>query len=167
MPKRLLMWLYFFGLVLVTVLIIVLKPAQSEAWSSVHEFPVAQCEGFEVWTKADSKWQRTQFFSREDRSLRVTDLLEDWDAIYFNSEAPDVSIRQRATGIGDNLELTVWFVDEQVVRSEEKGNPFRLAIPGVGTLVVTASRGNGSEWNRFDVVPEDDTESALCEALTG
>ena len=151
--------------VVTTVLIVVLKPAQSESWSSVHEFPVSRCDGFEVWTKADSRWRRTQFYSRDDRSLRVTDLLEDWDAVYYNSESPDVSIRHQATGIGDNLELTLWFIDDQVVRFEEIGNPFRLAIPRIGTLVVTVGRGDGSEWNRFDVVPESETGSALCEAL--
>ncbi|MEJ2384469.1 MAG: hypothetical protein P8Y54_08720 [Xanthomonadales bacterium] len=167
MPKRLLMLLYFFGLVLITLLIVVLKPAQSESWSGVHEFPVAQCDDYEIWTRADSKWRRQEFFSRDDNTLRVTNRLEDWDAVYYNSERPEVLIRHRATGIGDNLELTLWSVDGQVVRIEEKGNPFRVAIPDIGSLVLNVSRNEGSEWNRFDAVPEGDTESALCEALAG
>jgi hypothetical protein len=166
-PKRLVTWLYVFGLLLVTLIIIVAKPAQSSAWSSTHDFPVASCVGYEVWSRVDAKWQRRQFYSREDDSLRVRHRLEDWDATYYNRRAPDIQIHHRATGIGDNLELTLWFVDDQVVRSEENGNPFRVAIPDIGTLVLKASRDDDSEWNRFEVVPEGDTESLLCAALAG
>lgn len=166
-PKRLLTWLYLVGVAFIVLLIVLIKPAGSETWSSEHEFRVAGCDGFEAWTKATSRWKRTQFFSREEQSLRVTDLLEDWDAEYYNNAAPDVRIRHRSTGVGDNLELTQWLVDGQVVRTEAKGNPFRVAIPNVGALVLQASDGAGSGWTRFDVLPEGDTAAALCEALSG
>ena len=166
-PKRLLTWLYIVGVAFIVLLVVLIKPAGSDAWSSEHEFLVAHCDGYEVWTKAVSNWKRTQFFSREDQSLRVTDLLEDWDATYYNSAAPDTRIRHLSTGIGDNLELTQWLVDGKVVRTEAKGNPFRVAIPDIGALVLTARDDDGSGWTRFDVVPEGDTAPALCEALSG
>lgn len=165
MPKRLTTLMYIFGLALVTLLIVVMRPAGSRSWSSEHEIPVAQCDGYEVWMKAVTQWQRREFFSREDNSLRVTDLLEDWDATYFNRGHPATAIRNRATGIGENLELTTWMIEDQVVRVEEKGNPFRLSIPGMGSLVLKASRGGLPEQTRFDAAPEGLTGTALCAAL--
>ncbi len=90
----------------------------------------------------------------------------DTDAIYYNSEHPDIFIRQGASGNGENFQVKI-----NLITGEEQytGMPFRITLPGIGPLYIEVGRGywDGEEFKFTGLVlfPEEGTGSALCDAL--
>jgi hypothetical protein len=158
-------FIYIGALLLITALIVMARSPNTEEWQVAHDFPVVDCDGYEVWSRADTRWNRTRFFNRENDLVRVTDRLEDWNAVYYNRQAPERKIEQPPAQARRDLRATFWLDGGEVVRFQERGNPFRVAIPGIGTLQVRAGHDEAFAWSGFDAAPEEETGSALCNAL--
>ena len=131
------------------------------------DFPIVECGDYEVWTAATTRETVTTFFDRDDNPVRLRVSFHITDAIYYNSEYPDIYIQQGASGTGENIQGRI-----NLVTGAEQwtGSPFRITLPGIGVLYKEAGRAYSSDGENFTftgsiIFPEAGTGSALCDAL--
>ena len=133
------------------------------------DFPVVECDGFEVWTAGKEIDTEKYWFNEDGEAVRLQFSIHVTESEYYNSNYPEISVSQGKKGAGENLtentDLTTG--DVHVGR-----NAFRLTIPGIGRVLWD----NGScfydasedalECSREPfILLEGETGPALCEAL--
>jgi len=130
------------------------------------DFPIVGCGDYEVWTAATTRETVTTFFDRDDNPVRVRVSFHISDAIYYNSENPDIYIQQGASGTGENLQIKINLVTG---KEQYTGSPYRITLPGIGVLYKEAGRatwdGENFTFTGSIIFPEAGTGSALCDAL--
>ncbi len=138
----------------------------SETFYSDDNFPVVGCGDYQVWTAGTVRVTETTFFDRDGNPVRLRVSMHITDAIYYNSEYPDIYIQQGASGTGENIQGQI-----NLVTGEQQwtGVPLRITLKGIGPLFIDVGRHywDGESWaiSGTTIFPEAGTGSALCEAL--
>ena len=142
-----------------------LKPLVVFDYEGPDDILFVECGDYDVRTNSWAKIIATDYFVNNVEVIRTHVRFHISDAIYYNSEVPEIYISNQGAGNGENVSQW-WNADGTMM---EAGMPFRIMLPGIGKLYMIAGRGywdgESYSWTGLEVFPEGGTGSKLCEVL--
>ena len=143
-----------------------LKPVVVWDYEGPDDLFIVDCGDYDVRTSSWAKITITDYLDKYGEYVRTHVLFKISDAIYYNSENPEIYIMNKGAGNGEN-ESQWWDADGN---GSSSGMPFRIMLPKIGKLFMVAGHAvweGGERVSRsgLEIFPEDGTGSKLCEAL--
>ncbi len=133
------------------------------------DFPVIECDGFEVWTAGKEIDTEKYWFNEAGAPVRLQFSIHVTESEYYNFNYPEISVSQGRKGPGENA---TFHIDLTTGDQHAAFNAYRLTIPGigrviwdVGTCFYDASEDALDCRGKPFVLLEGETGPALCEAL--
>lgn len=142
-----------------------LKPIVVFEYEGPDDILIVECGDYDVRTSSWAKITVTDYLDRHGNFVREHVRVHISDAIYYNSETPDIYISNQGAGNGENVSQW-WYADGTMM---EAGMPYRIMLPKIGKLYMLAGHGNWDgesfSWSGLQVFPDNGTGSKLCEVL--
>ena len=143
-----------------------LKPVVVWQYEGPDDLLIVDCIDYKVRTSSWAKFTVTDYLDKYGEVIRTHWLIKISDAIYYNSVYPEIYIKNKGAGNGEN-ESQWWDADGN---GSTSGMPFRIMLPKIGKLYMVAGHAVWEEGERvsrsgLEIFPEDGTGSKLCEAL--
>ena len=143
-----------------------LKPMVVFEYEGPDDILVVECGDYDVRTSSWAKITVIDYFDKDENFVREHVRFHISNAIYYNSEFPDIYISNQGAGNGENVSQW-WYADGTLM---EAGMPFRIMLPKIGKLYMLAGHGywdgENFTWTGLEVFPEDGTGSKLCDVLS-
>lgn len=142
-----------------------LKPVVLVDYEGPYDEFVIECGDYDVHNSSWIHLTLTDYLDKNGDVIRTHVWAHVWDSIFYNSEVPEIYISNQGAGNGENLSQW-WNADGTMM---EAGLLWRIMLPGIGKLYMTAGRGfwdgENWSWSGLEVLPENGSGSRLCDAL--